>query len=136
MTYQTTNHMVKLYEKNLKAVSEYFGISKDCAQYMYHRAIKSLRTGNAYLPWNIQLQNAIVTADKCLGMNWKSIEFGKENESLVERGIILEDMPKKVFRWVDSDKTEMKEDGWVEVSHKKKEMSKMLLNMKRRGIII
>ncbi len=66
---------------------------------MYHRALRSKRSDNNYVEWNIQLQNALVRADRCLGIIWEKVIFGREYEELTLHGIDINEMPNYVFKW-------------------------------------
>ena len=79
------------FDTRISAISEYLGISKDAALYIYLRKKRAMRkkSDTKYLAWNIQLQNALVKADKCIGFNWKTLEFGKEESELIKHGICM-----------------------------------------------
>ena len=77
------------------------------------------------MPWSVKLQNALVHADKCLGVGWEKMFFGKEEETLATHGIILEEMSDTVFRWVSDPEPDTTKpanaddsadsDGWTTV---------------------
>ncbi len=105
------------YKKILEEIEKYFGVSTLCAQYLFHRALRSKRNDDNFLPWNVKLQNALIKADKCLGIVWEKIIFGDEEDELKKHGLYLEDMPDTVFKWIE---TEDQEDcEWKVVSYKK-----------------
>lgn len=120
------------YAKAINDIQEHYGISKPCALYLYHRAYRALRKDASYLPWNIKLQNALVMADKCIGIDWDKVMFGKEEENLRTHGINIDEISDVPFRWNENEDQENQEaeghnsdsnvlDGWQVVSHKKKQ---------------
>jgi hypothetical protein len=138
---------VELYNKSLKAIEEYFGVSRICAGYLFHRAFRSRRRDEKHLEWNIQLQNAVVKADKCLGLEWDKVEFAKEQDEFSKHGIIIDEMDNSVFRWVseedddDYKSPEEQSSEWTVVSRKRKKTSnrKKIRNiglLKRPGLIV
>ncbi len=128
-----------------KLISEYYGVSETCASYMYHRAYRSRRRDEKKMYFNLKLQNALVKADKCLGIEWEKIYFDTEVEQLEEFGITLDDQPDTVFSWneeSDSKKTESN-DEWITVVSKKKRKpednkftKKDLLMITKTGLMI
>ena len=114
------------YMKSIREMQEYFGISKVCAQYMFHRALRAKRTDEKHMPYTLQLQNALVKADKCLGINWERVFFGQEEDNLMSHGIKIQDQDDQVvFRWgwVEVNQESQQEDDpeWTVVGKKKKE---------------
>lgn len=116
------------YKNNIRSISEYFGISEICAKYIYHRALRSKRKCDdpKYIPYSVKLQNSLVLADKCLGIDWEKILFGKEDEMLLTHGIVIDEQDSTVFRWTsDTYKEEPTNpntddgDGWQKVVKKK-----------------
>ncbi len=116
------------YNKSIAELQTYFGISHICAQYIYHRALRSRRTDEKYLQWTVQLQNALVKADKCLGINWNKVFFGYETQNLLTHGINIDDMNDTVFRWTDEQNTEEQnsDSEWILVTRKKKKEKALL----------
>lgn len=114
------------YNKAISEISEYYGVSKICSMYLYHRALRSKRSDSTYMMWNVKLQNALVKADKCIGLDWNKILFGNEEENLRTHGISVDEMSETVFKWVDDDvkaltsETTEDNDGWQTVIKKKK----------------
>lgn len=104
----------KFYQQTIKDIQLYFGVSETCAMYLYHRAKRSKRKDETFLEWNIKLQNALVKADKCLGINWEKIHFGTEETELLTHGIDVNEMDNNVFKW-----TEEENEGWISVKKKK-----------------
>lgn len=98
--HQNNNRAVNL-ETRLIAIQNRFGVSKECASYLYYRSFYSKKKDVRYLPWHIKLQNALVKADHCIGLEWEKITFGNEEEQLLEYGINVEDMPNDVFRFIN-----------------------------------
>lgn len=122
------------YVKSIREMQEYFGISKVCAQYMFHRALRARKTDEKHMPYTLQLQNALVKADKCLGINWERVFFGQEDDNLMTHGIKIQDQDDKlVFRWVEVNQEshqEVDDPGWTVVGKKKKKKEKTLLAAK------
>ena len=75
----------------IKSISEYLGVSKEASLYIYLRKKRSMKKKSdpKYLRWSIQLQNALVKADKCIGFNWKNLQFGQEENELIKHGIAI-----------------------------------------------
>lgn len=139
-----------IYTESLKSISEYFGVSEMCALYLFHRSFRSRRKDSQILEWTVQLQNALVKADRCIGVAWDKIYFGYEEDVLEQHGIIVNEMPGTVFRWSINDdhviKTKLKSEalsdnnGWTTVSkknHSKRIKSVYSINLIRRpGLLI
>ena len=64
--HQNNNAVVTL-EERLTAIQNKFGVSKECANYLYYRSFYSKKKDNRYLPWDVKLQNALIKADRCIG---------------------------------------------------------------------
>jgi hypothetical protein len=102
------------YKNNIKEISEYFGVTDVCAKYLYHRALRSTRKDESYLDWNVALQNALVKADRCLGIEWDKILFGEEEELLNLYGVDIIPNDNTVFRW------DVEESEWKVIKKKQK----------------
>lgn len=113
------------YKKVLGDIKNYFGVSEQCSQYLYHRSLRSRRQDSNFLEWNIKLQNAIVKADKCLGIAWEKIIFGEEKQELKRHGILLEDMPSTVFKWNEEEESEWKVVTYKKIKRNKQSFSKL-----------
>ena len=118
MSYQVANSKIIL------AISNFFNISKECSIYIYYRFKRSLRKPNdkKYLFYSIQFQNALVRADKTLGIDWLTLDFANELCTLEKNGIDIEEQDNKVFRWgvIDIDVVDVDQvNSWQTVSHKK-----------------
>lgn len=89
------------YEDKLKIIQDYFGVSKMCAIYLYHRRRRGLpwhnHTDPKYLEWTIQLQNALIHLDSIPTVDWRSLEFGYEEVQLGKHNISMSTMPKKIM---------------------------------------
>lgn len=122
-------------EQIIKAIEDYFGISRECAQYLYYRAYRGKRADpTKYLKFNLQLQNAIVLADKALGINWNEIHFGNEYHDLIKFGILVEYQSEDtVFRWNQEVQSE-----WITVVNKKskRNQSNQMILIKKPGLFI
>ena len=106
------------YENTLADIRSHFGVSQECAKYIFHRVIRHRKKDEKYIEWTLQLQNALVKADKCLGLNWDSLIFGKEEEQLATHGIHLKEMENTVFKWTAD--TSESDDEWTTVKKKRK----------------
>lgn len=114
------------YIKSICELQKHFGISKVCAQYLFHRALKAKKSNDNQMAYSLQLQNALVKADKCIGINWEHIYFGQEINNLATHGIkISEQDSNKVFRWVEEFN---QNSDWVIVSNKKKKSNTLAIN--------
>ena len=83
----------------IEAIQQYFHVTEPCALYLYYRSFRSKRIDDKYLPWDIKIQNAIVKADRCLGLDWKTVMFGLEDNIFSSHGIIIDEMDTRTFRW-------------------------------------
>ncbi len=99
-------------EKNIKAIEEYYSINHNTALYIYYRFLRSKRSDNKFLPWSIKLQNALVYADKTLGIDWINLKFEDENQVLENNCIDINEQPDYVFKWIENSE-------WTVVSRKK-----------------
>jgi hypothetical protein len=109
------NEVISLTEK-------YFNISGDAAKYLCYRAVRSTfsRQHKKYMPYTLQMQNALVLLDRCFGVVWERIIFGQERDYLLSHGIILEDVKDNVVLKVgDTCTQENKDLEWTVVTHKK-----------------
>ncbi len=105
-------------EYNINAIKEYYGISRNTALYIYYRFLRSKRTDDKYLPWTLQFQNALVYADKILGIDWINLKFEDENMILDKNGVDIDEIDNNtIFKWTD--KMEQNNE-WIQVSRKKK----------------
>jgi hypothetical protein len=136
------------YKSDILLIGKYFGVSDECASYLYHRSFRCKRKDNKYMPWDIKLQNAIVKADKCMGLNWNNIHFGQEYDEFANHGIIIEEMSDKVFKWINNDNSNDNSNAnsndnsndnrnkWITVSRKKKKKKTDIMLIKRPGLFI
>ena len=118
------------YKNNIKAISGHFGVSEPCAKYLYHRALRSKckHDDPKYMQYTVKLQNALVLADKCLGIEWHVVLFDTEMETLAMHGILVDEQNSDVFKWDSSDSTATQEDhsdGWQTVLRKKTKKNKL-----------
>ncbi len=86
------------YKTKLLAVQTFFGVSGECAAYLYYRRKRGfpwkLPGDNKYLEWTIQLQNAIILLDTINGFKWSCLEFGFEDIQFMKYNIDVRLMPK------------------------------------------
>jgi hypothetical protein len=101
---------------NISAIETYFGIKNTTALYIYYRFLRSKRTDEKYLPWSLQFQNALVYADKSLGIDWVNLKFEDELTTLEKNGIDVNDQGDVVFRWIEDYEVDSE---WTQVSRKK-----------------
>jgi len=80
----------KYFQITIVKIAEHFQVSANCANYMYHRAYRSKYKGSKYLPWTVNLQNALIKADYAYGFNWSKLQFGLEEEVLSKFGIDID----------------------------------------------
>lgn len=89
------------YEDKINIIQEYFGVSKMCAIYLYHRRRRGIPWCNInsskYLEWSIQLQNALIHLDQVPDMDWRSLEFGYESIQFIKHNIDIHKMTKKIM---------------------------------------
>lgn len=126
---------MELYKESIEAIREYFGVSEQCANYLYYRAFRSKQKNDKYLKWDVKVQNALVKLDKYAGVMWNNVKFGEENKTLVEYMINLDD--DKIFRWIDDDEEPQSDSEWKVIINKKKnkkENSNILKLIKRPGL--
>ncbi len=107
------------FEIRIDAISKYFGISKDAALYIYLRKKRTWKRLDdpKYLRWCIQLQNALVKADRCIGFDWKKLQFGEENLELTKHGITIGSA--KEVPMVNEKKSDWSPDKILEMQHRK-----------------
>jgi len=94
--------MISIEDKTyIKEIKKYFGVSEECAKYMYYRSRRSTIHPRSprYLYWDLALQNALVKLDKILGVNWDKLIFGKEKDQLLEQGIDFDYTETKTIIW-------------------------------------
>jgi hypothetical protein len=111
---------VEYYHICLNSIKNYFGVSDLCSAYLYHRSFRGKRRCSKYMCWHIKLQNALVKADKCLGIDWNNIKFGLEDVELKQHGIVVDEMLNDVFRWYEEKIIKVVDDGWTTVVNKKR----------------
>jgi len=93
----------------IDCICRYYNVNVDCATYLYFRAMRSKRLDDKYIPFSLQIQNAIIKADKCYNFSWDSMKFGDEAYALNKYGIDLniqltDGDTKKVFKWYGDEK--------------------------------
>ena len=91
------------------------------------------------MSWDVKLQNAIVKADKCMGLDWSNLHFGEEEKQFSSLGILIDEMDEKVFRWASDDlNTTTPSSEWQTISYKKKPKKKIynLGLIKRPGLFL
>ena len=114
------------YNEKLKAIKSYFKISDQACKYMYHRRRRGYpwKKDNTpgYIPWNIQIQNAIIKADNLTLFDWELLKFDNDIQILSEHGINVDDQLKTVqigTLTINNDIKEEDDDGWTVVTTKK-----------------
>lgn len=95
---RTTDAAVKRPNAKILAIQNYFGVSEQCAAYLYYRRKRGTpwKTSSdpKYLEWSVQLQNAIIWLDTVSGFKWSSLEFGFEDIQFMKYNIEVRLMPK------------------------------------------
>ena len=90
------------YKDKIDAIKTYFGISNEAAKYMYHRrrhgAPFKKEDDKSFLKWNIQLQNALVRADKITNFNWGKLVFNSDLEQLLTYNIDVNCQPHTIIK--------------------------------------
>jgi hypothetical protein len=88
------------YNNKINAISSYFGVSFNAAKYMYNRRQRGFpykhETDMLFLEWSIQLQNALVKADKISGFNWDELNFDNDINILNANNIKVKDQHLKI----------------------------------------
>jgi hypothetical protein len=146
-TQEQRDKRAAIYTKSMKSISTYFGVSEMCSMYLFHRSFRSRRKDMQFLAWTVQLQNALVKASRCVGVNWDEIYFGYEETALKQHGIVINEMPETVFRWSIEDKRIIKiktetttsdDNGWTTVSKKKRcvHVKYYIDQIRRSGLLI
>lgn len=122
-------------EQIIKAIEDYFRVSHACAQYLYYRAYRGKRADpNKYIKFTLQIQNAIVIADRALGINWNEIHFESESDELDGFGISIDEQSNEtVFRWDQDTHSE-----WTTIVNKKSRRNQtgQLVLIKKPGLFI
>jgi hypothetical protein len=77
--------MSNRYTKAVSAIQIYFDVSKECAEFIYHRKRRSsewvkLNDPSKYLPWSSKLLNHLVRLGRISNIDWSNIKFGHEYE--------------------------------------------------------
>ena len=76
------------YNEKLNIIGEFFGISHDCARYIYHRRRKGYpykkKEDDGYLEWSIQVQNGFVLGD-VKNIDYKNIHFNSDIDELKDK---------------------------------------------------
>lgn len=138
-----SNEKLQIYRDTLNLIKQYYGVSDICASYMHHRSFRSKRRDDKYLEWTCKLQNAVVKADKCLGLDWTRVQFGSEEDEFSRHGIIIAEMPDTIFKWTVEDPIECKtnntddlDDTWTTVTRKKQKKKPAYNLLARSGLYI
>jgi len=110
------------YEERLCIVMSFFGISKPAASFLYHRKRRGYpfkkKDDPKFLEWSLQLQNALVKADECIGWDWEELRFGNEDKMLAQHDIFIDKQSDKdIFK---NETPENDGDGWTVVKNDKK----------------
>ncbi len=79
------------YEEKIKILMICFGVSEDCAKYLYFRRKRGLpwhkTSDSKFLPWTYILQNKLILLDRSAGVDWNAIYFGHEDKEFIRHDI-------------------------------------------------
>jgi hypothetical protein len=129
-TYSKEN--LNLYKNKISAISSFFNVSNTAAKYMYHRRRKGFpykKNDNLnFLPWTMQLQNALVKADTVTKWDWSNLSFHSDCETLKDHCIDINLQPITLYKnkfnpFINQSHT----DEWTLVTSSKKKISHKLL---------
>lgn len=130
-----------LYKKQLYAISSFFNVSNSAAKYMYHRRRKGLpykkNDDFNFLPWTIQLQNALVKADTVPEWDWENLTFYSDCETLKYHCIDIDSQPITLYKNKPNtfNKPQLDADDWTLVSSSKKKISHKFL-LRQMGFLL
>ena len=128
------------YTQNISIIQQYFDISEDAATYIFFRRKRSFpwkkKQDNGYLFWNAKFQNALIAADSIIGFDWKSLEYGKEEEVLKKYGIYVCIQSNNLFRERKNDEIIIYDDNeWTFISKRKKSLSSNKIALQKMGLL-
>lgn len=85
------------YNEKINAIKTYFDVSAEAAVYIYYRRKRSFpwkKKGDPkYLYWNAKLLYKLIQMDNILDFDWRSMEFGKEEEIFQKYNVVDKDTP-------------------------------------------
>lgn len=85
------NLSINNYKNKINLLVLYFGISESAAKYMFHRRRRGhpfkKEEDNTFLRWTVQLQNALIEADKQDCIKWGKLKFADELQVLADNKI-------------------------------------------------
>ena len=80
------------YNEKINAIKIYFEVSAEAAVYIYYRRKRSFpwrKKGDPkYLYWNAKLLQKLIQMDNILDFDWRSMEFGKEEDVFKKYDIV------------------------------------------------
>lgn len=108
------NVIKQQYNEKINAIKIYFEVSSEAAVYIYYRRKRSFpwkkKGDQKYLYWNAKLLQKLIQMDSILDFDWRSMEFGKEEEVFRKYDIVdkegyikfkREDKKKKPEKYLD-----------------------------------
>lgn len=118
------------YSQKINSLCSYFNVSKNTAIYMYHRRRRGFpykkKDDPKYLEWSIQLQNALVKADRIETIRWNEINFDDDISILEENKLFIIEQSKNIYinevcekNIKDEEIKDPGDDGWTLVTKKK-----------------
>lgn len=125
------------YNERISIIMEYFNISTDAAKFIYHRKRRSYpftkRDDDKFLYWDRRLQNALIKADKCIGWDWKKIQFGEEEKLLKQYNIFIEKQSKSfIFK---NEPSKINDLDWTKVENKRKNKTRKNKTLRIMGLV-
>ena len=91
------NNQKYSYSDKINAICSYFGVSETAAKYMFHRRRRGYpfkkESDQSFRPWTIQLQNALISADKDSVIEWEKLKFDNDVKTLFINGIDVDIQP-------------------------------------------
>jgi hypothetical protein len=114
------------YDERINAIISFLNVSRPAAIFIYHRKRRGFpnrKTNDTnFLRWSLQLQNSLVKADECLGWDWSNLQFGEENQTLLNYGINIDQQPdKETLKCVTDQCQNFTKGEWECVKNTKKE---------------
>jgi len=120
MTGEINNLCFKKYKYSvkIKALCEYFNITKNAAKYILHRRRRGYPWKTVgcheYLEWSIPIQNAFIQADNNPSINWRCLKFSEDIDTLKKNDIVCDYDATHVY--INDTDIPHKSDDWVVIN--------------------